>query len=271
MSRSIPSDKRSSLVAGFVLNTLDELEAKEFEQLLDSDPTLLQEAVQLQQLLETSYGVEDVVPPPMLRDRLLTSFANQPPDLAASGDHDYLFRSQPQFRPHRSRLVAAAMAALVIAFTLSNYLWWQSFRQQVAQLPDLDPVASDRPTQTYQLGTTAAGEGGTALVEIDPATLTGTLTTSNLPPLSSDQVYVLWTVLAPDAPYTTDSKSAILTTTFTVDSQGNRQKSLALPSAFEQPSSVAALGITIESAKAPQVHEGVPILLALYQASSDGG
>ncbi|PZO22518.1 MAG: hypothetical protein DCF25_02640 [Leptolyngbya foveolarum] len=260
MSRSIPSDKRSSLVAGFVLNTLDELEAKEFGQLVASDPTLLEDVAQLQQSLETSYGIEEVAPPPMLRDRLLTSFSNQPPELAASSD---LPRSQTQPKRLRSRLTAA-VATLAIALTLSNYLWWQSSRQQMAQAPD--SAVSDRQTQTYKLDATEAGEGGTVLVEIDPATLTGTLIASDLPPISADQVYVLWTVLAPNAPYTTDSQSAILTTTFTVDSQGEGQKTLSLPSAFEQPSSVAALGITIESANAPQAHQGVPVLMNLLQS-----
>ncbi len=269
MSQAIPTDKRSSLVAGFVLNTLDELESKEFGQLMNSDPTLLEDVAQLQQSLEISYGIEDAAPPPMLRDRLLVSFTNQPIELETSSD---LSHSQRQPKLRRSQL-AAAVAALAIALALSNYLWWQSSRQQMAQLPDpLDPIASDRPTptqiptQTYQLDTTAAGVGGTALVKIDPATRTGTLIASDLPPLSSDQVYVLWTVLAPNAPYTADSKSAILTATFTVDSQGESQKDLLLPAVFEQPSSVAALGVTIESAKAPQAHEGVPVLLALLQS-----
>ena len=262
MSRSTPPDKRSSLVAGFVLNTLDEFEAEEFGQLAASDPTLIEDVAQLQQSLETSYGIEEVAPPLILRDRLLTAFANQPLELALSSDPSY---SQTQPKRRRSPLTVAAVA-LAIALALSNYLWWQSSRQQVAQLPE--PIASDRqiPTQTYQLDTTAAGEGGTVLVEIDSTTLTGTLIANDLPLIASDQVYVLWTVLAPDAPYTADSQSAILTTTFTVDSQGKSQKNLALPSAFEQPKSVAALGVTIEPAKTPQAHEGTPVLLALLQS-----
>ena len=264
MSRSTPSDKRSSLVAGFVLNTLDELEAEEFGQLVDSDPTLLEDVAQLQQSLETSYGIEEVVPPPMLRDRLLTSFANQPTELAVHGDSP---NSQPQIQHRRSRLTEI-IATLLIAFTIGSWVGWYSSRQQIARslVPtanDSAPTSTSAATQTYQLNTTEAGVSGTVLVEIDPDTLTGTLTASDLPPIASDQVYVLWTVLTPNAPYTTDSKSAILTTTFTVDNQGESQENLALPSAFEQPSSVAALGVTIESANAPQAHEGVPVLLAL--------
>ncbi|MGB3769135.1 MAG: anti-sigma factor [Phormidesmis sp.] len=262
MSRSIPPDKRSSLVAGFVLNTLDEFEAQEFGQLVASDPTLLEDVAQLQQSLEVSYAIEEVTPPPMLRDRLLSSFADQP---AESSIYSDLPSSKAQLNHLRNGL-KAAVAALAIAFTLSNYLWWQSSRQQVAQ--STAPVTRDRlaPTQTYTLSTTEAGESGTVLIEVDPDTLTANLIASDLPLISADQVYVLWTVLAPDAPYTADSKSAILTTTFTVDSQGESQKALSLPSAFKQVGSVAALGITIESAEAPQAHEGVPVLLAPVQS-----
>ena len=263
MSRATPPNKRSSLVAGFVLNTLDDIEASEFSRLAASDPTLLEDVEQLQQSLEESYGIEEASPPPMLRDRLLASYSTQVAlgHLSKPASQD---RNSPALRDRgKNTALKAALAALAIALTLSNLFWWQSSRQQIAkQLPEENSQAS---TQSYELEVTEVGQSGTVEVTIDPDTLTATLAASNLPPITSDQTYVLWTVLVPDAPYTTDSKSAVLAATFTVDSQGETTKNLALPNAFEQPDSVAALAVTVESTAAPQAHEGSPLLLARLQ------
>lgn len=263
MSRSTPSNKRSSLVAGFVLNSLDAVEAEALMQMIEEDPEILNEIEQLQQTLETAYDIEEVVPLPMLRDRLLNQFASSAPA-------PHRIERSPSEAPAisaSSRLVTllkAAVATLAIALTLSNYFWWRSL-QQATNSPQPEAIDTASKTQTYRLDPTEAGEGGTVQVALNPDDLTATLEASNLPPIASDQVYVLWTVLVPDAPYTTDPKSAILTTTFDVDNEGDSQKQLVLPTAFKQPKSVAALGVTIESASAPQAHEGVPVLLAMLE------
>ena len=261
MSRATPTDKRSSLVAGFVLNTLDEVEAEEFDQLVASDPSLLADVEQLQQSLETGYGITEVSPPPLLRDRLLTTFARTQSSELTAPDASFAASS----RRYAAKL-KAAIAALAIALTLSNYFWWQSSRQQIAQAP----TESDRAAaQSYELEVTEAGTSGTVEVTIDPQTLTATLAASDLPLIASDQTYVLWTVLVPNAPYTADSKSAVLATTFTVDAQGDSQKNLTLPNAFEQPDAVAALAVTVESTEAPQAHAGKPVLIARLQEQSE--
>ncbi|MEO1621344.1 MAG: anti-sigma factor, partial [Cyanobacteria bacterium J06632_3] len=82
-----------------------------------------------------------------------------------------------------------------------------------------------------------------------------------LPTLSPDQVYVLWTVVKPNTPATTDHKDAILTTVFTVDDSGNQTQEIALPSVFEDVNSVKAVAISIESSTAPEEHEASPILI----------
>ena len=270
MSQASTPDKRSSLVAGFVLNTLDEVEAREFAQLAARDPSVLTEVEQLQQCLETSYGIEEVSPPPLLRDRLLATFARQTTETTADLATDRItepvidspLRSPSSIGRSYATKLKAAVVALAVALAVSNYFWWQSSRQQIAQAPRGSNL---EPTQSYELEVTEAGRSGTVEVTIDPETLTATLAASNLPAIASDQTYVLWTVLVPEAPYTTDSKSAVLATTFTVDSQGDRQKNLALPNAFEQPDSVAALAVTVESIEAPQAHEGSPLLITRLQ------
>ena len=160
----------------------------------------------------------------------------------------------------RSLWVAAAMA--IAALGLSNYVLWRQIRQQVAasptpslELPTLNPI-------TYTLESTTAAKAATAKITVYPETLTAALDTSGLPQLPPGQVYALWTVLKPQAPFTTDDQGAVLTTTFEVSNQGNVTKAIALPSAFQQPQIVAALGITVEPANTPQSHTGKPVLLA---------
>ena len=263
MSRPIPPDNRSSLVAGFVLNSLDEVEAEAFSQLAASDSTVLQEVEQLQQSLETSFSLEETAPPAGMRDRLLTAASSS---LAESAPVREASPSKRQPNVRRSRLLKAATIVLAAALALSNYLWWQTSRQQIAQTlenPATDVGDSDltQPPRVYELEVAEAGADGTATLSVDTNGLTATLTASGLPPLGAEQAYVLWTVLAPGAPYTTDSKSAILTTTFTVDEQGSRKTTLSMPSAFQQLESVAAIAITVESAEAPQAHENAPVLI----------
>ena len=264
MSRSTPSENRSSLVAGFVLNALDASEAEAFAQLAEKDPTILEEVEQLQQSLETSFEVEEVAPPPILRDRLLDSFA---PSIQEQSATVPAIPVQAELASPSNKLATwlkAAAATLAIALAFSNYFWWRSLQRATETPAQDEQVAIDNQpnTQTYELEPTEAGEGGTVQVTLDPATLAATLDATDLPLIGSDQVYVLWTVLAPDAPYTTDSKSAVLATTFEVDAQGRSQKTLTLPAAFQQPETVAAIAVTVESANAPQAHEGVPILIA---------
>lgn len=264
-----PPDKKSSLVAGFVLNTLAADEAEAFAQMVADDPTLLDEVERLQQSLESAFEIEEVSPPPLLRDRLLSALpdqlAEQPTNLESLTEQRSLSPASPtRHASNRSvGLWKAAAATFAIALTLSNFLWWQSSRQQIAKAPDTtdtQPVSRNE-TQTYQLEITENGISGTAEIVIDPETMTATLNVSALPLIASDQTYVLWTVLDADAPYTKDAKSAVLTTTFGVDAEGNSQKTLTLPIAFQQPESVAAIAITVESADAPQDHENKPVLI----------
>lgn len=266
MSPPLPPDKKSSLVAGFVLNTLTADEAEAFAQMAADDPTLLNEVELVQQSLESAFEVEEANPSPLLRDRLLSALPNQlvaqPTNLESSTHRQGASSVAPNLSAS-NRFVGvwkAAVAALAIALTLSNFLWWQSSRQQIAKIPD-STTDTQSKAQTYQLEITENGTSGTAEIVIDPNTMTATLNVSALPVIASDQTYVLWTVLNADAPYTKDDKSAVLTTTFGVDAEGNSQKTLTLPIAFQQPESVEAIAITVESADAPQAHENKPVLI----------
>jgi hypothetical protein len=163
----------------------------------------------------------------------------------------------------------AVAAATIIGLALSNYALWRSLQSQRLQLAQLSAPPSPSSSLNLSLQPTALLSSSNAQadqvqasVELDPATLTGKLTLENLPPLQPGQVYVLWTVLNPDAPFTTDAKGAILTQVFTVSGEGQQSQALNLPLAFQQaPNQVRAMAITIEDANAPQGHQAAPILI----------
>jgi anti-sigma factor RsiW len=76
MTGSVPSEQQL-LMAGYILGDLSPEEAVAFEQLLATDPSLMQELAQLQQALDLAYGVE-VQPPPHLRTSILKAHQTAP-------------------------------------------------------------------------------------------------------------------------------------------------------------------------------------------------
>jgi hypothetical protein len=99
-------------------------------------------------------------------------------------------------------------------------------------------------------------------VVINPDTLAGSLKVDNLPPLDPGSVYVLWTVVDPNARVTTDEKNAILTAVFTVDENGQVSQPIDLPAVYRRdPGLIRAVAITQESADVPQAHRSKPILI----------
>lgn len=71
---------------------------------------------------------------------------------------------------------------------------------------------------------------------------------------------MLWTVLQPDAPFTTDEKNAILTGVFAVDEQ-NKSAKITLPPVYREQQWIKAIAITVEADDAPQENLSSPILM----------
>jgi hypothetical protein len=72
----------------------------------------------------------------------------------------------------------------------------------------------------------------------------------------------MWTVLEPNAPFTTDDKDAILTEVFRVDEQGNFTETVPVPVVYRVEGVVTNVAVTIEDAAAPQLHVGAPVVIA---------
>ncbi|MBD0335825.1 MAG: anti-sigma factor [Cyanobacteria bacterium Co-bin13] len=253
MAGVMHSEELQLLIAGYVLCDLSPEEAVQFEQQLAANPALMAEVAQLQQALESTYDVPETEPPAYLRDAILTASEK------ASSPALQTVESVPSRPPrrHRRRWWGAAAAALVAGLSLSNYLLWQEVRTLRA--------ASSRETAatplTISLQPTDATLAASVTVAVDPNTLEGTLTVQDLPVLPPDQVYVLWTVVEPDAPFTTDDKDAILTQVFTVDAEGDLVENILVPRVYREQGTVTAVAVTIEDAAAPQRHVAPPILI----------
>ncbi|MEB3212040.1 MAG: anti-sigma factor [Leptolyngbyaceae bacterium] len=284
---SMPSSERQRLIAGYVLYDLTPDEAATLEAWAAADPAIAQEIAHMQQALELTYAPPEVQPPPHLRDAVLNahrltlsstesrrdSVTETPvflpgtaPAHSPMGDRQNdAERAQRHVTARRrwGRGFGAVAAALIVGLGISNVILWRSLQETRLQLAQTQGA----PTRAVSLTSTddAGAEVGSAQVtiKIDEKNLRAVLGTQDLPPLPEGQVYVLWTVLQPDAPFTTDSKDAILTQAFTVDEQGTVSTEVPLPSVYQDFRWIKALAITIESADAPQRHESSPILIEM--------
>jgi anti-sigma-K factor RskA len=245
----MPSEQLELLIAGYILGDLSPEEVEEFEQLLAINPVLADEVAQMQKALEISYAPPEVMPPPHLRSNLLEANFH----LANSSTS-----SRPAIKP-RSRsfswrwAMELAAAVLIVALGTNNYHLWYSLQAIRAEAQQSDPL-------TYSLRAQNAGTAASATVAVNPNTLEAMLKVKGLPPLPPGKVYVLWTVLEQNAPFTTDSKNAILTEVFEVNSDGSVSQPITLPKVYRSKELVSAVAVTVENAVSPQRHQGTPVL-----------
>ncbi|MBD0269685.1 MAG: anti-sigma factor [Cyanobacteria bacterium Co-bin8] len=253
MAGVMHSEELQLLIAGYVLCDLSPEEAAQFEQQLAADPELGVEVARLQDVLESAYDSPEVAPPAHLRDALLSAY--EKPSRPAL----HVVESSPlgRQRPDRKGWWRAAAAVLIGGLGISNYVLWQEL-QTLRIASSTGPAAAPL---TFSLQPTDAALAASVTVAVNPDTLEGTLTVQDLPPLPPNQVYVLWTVVAPDAPFTTDEKDAILTQVFTVDAEGDLVEDILVPRVYRDQGTVTAVAVTVEDAAAPQRHVAPPLLI----------
>lgn len=253
MTRSTSPEQLQDLLAGYVLYDLSPEESALLASELVANPGLKHTLDQLQQVLEIAHDNEAIAPPTALREAVVQAIATASTP-AANLESEPASQTLPELRPRRwGRLLGLVAAALIAGLGLSNLLLWRTLQLE---------RAGQGETLTIALGTPGESALGQAEVVINPNTLMGSLTVDNLPPLEPGTVYVLWTVVDPEAPITLDDKDAILTTVFTVDEQGDGTQSIDLPPVYRRDRSlVQAVAITKESAAAPQAHLSSPILI----------
>ena len=265
MADAMERDHYDELLAGYVLYDLSAEEYDALMQFVADNPAAAAEFDPLQQTLDAAYVSGTLAPPPAaLRDRIMTAQAQR---LASSQPVPV---PEPVHRPSQRRLsllptaqdwknsLGAIAALLIVGLSISNYALWRS-------LQTLHTEMAQEPSITFVLQAVETDIEATSVqINANPAALKATLVIENLPPPPPGKVYVLWTVLAEDAPFTTDSKNAILTQTFTVDGDGTLTQQIDLTTAIRQMSVVEAVAVTLEDAAAPQNHEASPILIQKF-------
>lgn len=247
MAMAMPSDELQLLIAGYVLGDLSPEEAASFEQLLAHDPTIAAEVAQMQAALETTYAPSEVAPPTHLRSTILAQ--------AEATNSVIVPRSTSRFAFPWRGLMEVAAAGIIGALGITNYQLQQALVRQSKAPPGT--------ALTYVLKATQTSNPATAIVVVDPQKLEATISAQNLPPLPPGKVYALWTVVQPNAPFTTDPKQAILTEVFQVDDRGNVTQTTAVPKAYRAKELVRRVAVTIEDANAPHKHTGTPIMITM--------
>lgn len=249
------------LIAGYVLGNLSAEEAVALWQLLEQHPSFQADLEQMQTILERVYNPPSVAPPSSLKDRIL---AQQRPLTAPPTK---LF-SKPTSANISAPWWAPLGAALVVFLGLNNLRLWQELELAQSTAPRFSSVA----TLTVRLDPTPNNPRPSASAEvlIDSQTLQAFLKVENLPHLSPDEVYVLWTVIEEGAPFTVDHVNAILTTVFEVDEQGNASRTIDLPPPYRALSQIKALAITQEDAAAPNQHLGSPLMFRGLNGNTEG-
>jgi hypothetical protein len=267
MTGSISPEQLQDLLAGYVLYNLSPEESATLAALLAINPELWQTIDQLQQTLEVTHDSVSLSPPTHLRTAVLQAGIDpRSGSTSGSGLADPRSFREPQPSSDRAlrsrpwgRLWGVAAAVLIAGLGISNMLLWRTLQLERASQPGAE-------TLTIDLGSPDDPALGQAQVVIDPDTLMGSLTVDNLPPLEPGTVYVLWTVVDPNAPLTLDDKDAILTTVFTVDEQGRSTQAIDLPPVYRRDRNlVRAVAITQENAAAPQEHRSAPLLIQPLQ------
>ncbi|NJN62536.1 MAG: hypothetical protein HC795_14370 [Coleofasciculaceae cyanobacterium RL_1_1] len=276
----IPTEELERLAAGYVLNDLSDEEAERW-QALQTAPAAIEAQQEMQASLAQVYDPEAIAPAPRLRDAILDAAWRQGlvtdrlvTDAFVTDDcvTDDCVSDRPlaasvvPLAPRQRRLPVKAFGAIaavaIAALTTSNVLLWQALQQQTLRSGDAASlVLSLQPADASDRSPTEFADA-VVTFRADPDRLRATLDLRDLPPLEPGKVYVLWTVLAPDAPFTKDAKSAILTQVFAIGSASDPDRlAFPLPPVFQQPDAVRAIAVTIEDADAPQDHNAAPILI----------
>lgn len=248
---SLPPKCEQVLMSGYVLGNLSRAEAILFEEILRENPEVAQQAIELQQTLETTYFPAEISPPPTLKAKLLA--ANTPPKQPVEAIAQILTKCKQKLS--WGKTLGVISAALILGLGFTNYWFWQTLQRASIETP-----ASKELVYSLQ----SIDSKAKAKLIVNPNKLDATLTVSNLSLLPPGRVYALWTVVGKEAPFTTDSKGAILTDVFTVNNQGQVSKQITLPRVHRNNPQIQKIAITMENESAPQAHTGSILIATEY-------
>lgn len=193
MTSSTLPDNWQSLLAGYVLNDLSDDEITLVEQWLEQHSEVATEFEALQITWDSlPVGLSPIAPPPEIRDRILSAVQNPAPATASA--------PAPAGRRRLSlaKLSLAlgwAATGLALMLTLQEN---QRLRLALRQSETVVASFSQPANQLYTLAGTDAEPQASGRLVVSPAEQTALIVTTDLPPLSADQVYRLWALADSD-------------------------------------------------------------------------
>ncbi|WP_052055210.1 anti-sigma factor [Myxosarcina sp. GI1] len=250
----LSSECEQLLVAGYVLGNLNPVEAALFKEILAENPELIQQVAEFQQALTLAYESPEVALPNGLKAKILAAVPDESANTRANRNSRVKLLGLPKLKLPWFKVLGAIAAAAIVGLGIANYRLWQTLQTAALEAPVFRQLV-------YTLQSQEA-EGPVVIFSISPDRLEGRLRAFGLEPLPADRVYVLWTVVGKDAPFTTDNKGAILTAVFHVNEDGTLSRNIFVPEVYQTSQAIQKVAVTIENKSAPQAHLGSILLVA---------
>lgn len=232
-------DNWQELMAGYVLGDLSSQEAETFKRLLESDPDLILEVNQFQEVLALMpYALPEQDPPEHLRSAILDAAQTSPQS------PEPLQRNRPRFLRSILLGTGTTVAALLIATLLTEN---QRLRRELRDTKSILQALQQPDTALHTLTGTGVASAASGRVLVDMPQRSVVVLVQNLPQLPEGKAYRLWVV--------TEGKSEpYYCGQFTAATGGQVATHWVLPE--ECDSQVNQLLITAEFAADPPVPAG---------------
>jgi anti-sigma-K factor RskA len=176
-----------TLSGAYALDALDPEEAAEFRTHLEGCAACRQEVRELREAAARMGAVETVQPPPELRVRVLAAADRTPQDPPPVREEPTALGTSPRGR-RWDRLVLAAAALLVVGGAAVG------IRQVVEDPAPVTPAERVFQADDARTVDEPTMNGGELLVAVSPSREEMAVDTSELPELSGDRVYQLWSL-----------------------------------------------------------------------------
>lgn len=246
------SENWRSLLAGYVLNDLADNEAALVERWLDQYPEVASELEALQSAWHSLPTLlPPVAPPPGVRDRIMAAVQNTTAQNPAP-----VLAPEPVLEPAivRRRLplgklgliLGWAATGLALVLVLQEN---QRLRLALRQTETVVASFSQPGNPLYTLSGTDAEPQASGRLVVNPDAQTALIVTTDLPPLSADQVYRLWALADSDPVFCGQFNP----------NAGQDTNQWILPNAVCSDGSVQML-VTAEQAADPPVPAGALVL-----------
>jgi anti-sigma-K factor RskA len=233
-------DALEEMMTRYVLGDLSQDQAKEFEQVVTTNPGLAAEVARLRQALHLLPYAAAIAPPAHLRFRILRA--------AQIARTQSANRVGSRF--YWSRIIGSVAAAVAIVLGWDNY----RLRQELQLQSEVNTLLQQpNVVLSFSLGGTGTLSHSVGSVKLDLDMKKAAIVIRDLPPLPTHQVYRLWALLV--------GGETVPCGQFTVNAQGDVLTQLPIPvDAYTSP--LKQLIVTVEPTSAPLRPTGPTVLMS---------